>query len=446
MVATAAPACVLELPALDVLPLPAGDSSTPWLWLTWCLAGVPYVIAAVVSLGRIRSGHNIGNMADFLDASRAMLRHQNIYDSGQGGYVYPPLIAFLYQPLAGLTNASAAVIVLGMELIVGVITLVMISRVLVHRLLSSADPMLMARAALLGAILTADKIKGEFAHLETNVLMLLAYTTAMRYVDRKPWLSGLALGFAFNIKYLPIVLLPWLLFRRRWHASVWFVVFALGFALLPALSMGLHGDARAWGEATVGISRLFGVPAKYAHVARVRLIVDAASISATSGLARVTGFTPRVTELLAAGIAAALALYTVTLYTRIRMPIFRWPASAAQQGPAFKGLFTAEWLGLLLIMLALSPFTNSRHLYMLLDVNIAAAVLLLGAGGRVNRWPLLLATIAMWAGITFPPGGSPVFNQADNVWRTIGGPGWCMLGMFVALLWTNTQYVRAGQK
>jgi hypothetical protein len=410
--------------------------------MLWIAAVIPFVAAGAVSLGRIRSGHNFGNMFDFLDASRAMMAGQDLYASGKGGYVYPPLIAFLYQPLALLSDQLAAMVMLGMEVAAGIFTLVVISRVLAWRLVGSVDPVLIARSAALGSILTADKIKGEFAHLETNVLMLMAYTAAMRWVDRRPWLCGLALGFAFNIKYLPVVLLPWLLLRRRWRASAWFVVWAVGFALLPAVSMGWRGDAHAWGEATGGIGRLFGVVSASAQVARVRLIVDAVSISATSGLARTTGLPPRMAELIAAGIAAMIAGLIVRFYQRSGIPVLRWPVCTGQIDARFRGLFTAEWLGVLLMLLALSPFTNSRHLYMMLDVNIAAAVLLLGMGRRVPRLPLLLATAGLWLGITFPPGGMRVFDQADNWWRSIGGAGWCMLGMLIALVWTNTQYAR----
>ena len=152
-----------------------------------------------------------------------------------------------------------------------------------------------------------------------------------------------------------------------------------------------------------------------------------------------TGVPATAALLMAAGLAAAVATYVAALYVRSRVPLLRWPAGDAGREPPFAGLFTIEWMGLLLLILALSPFTNSRHLYLLLDVNIAAAALLLGTAGWRARLPLLLATVGLWLGVTFPPGGIAAFARADTFWRTVGGPGWTMLGMAVALVWANAR-------
>jgi hypothetical protein len=430
---------------------PPAPAVRPWwdrLWrdprAVWCLALVPHAVAALSAFRGITKGHHSGNLLDFVNAARALRLGNDLYASGSGGYVYPPLIAFLYQPLAGLSDRSAALVVLAVVVALSVFTLVIVSRVLVHRLVGSVDPLLVARVALLGAVCTADKIKGEFGHLETNVFMLLAFTAALRWVDRRPWLCGLALGFAFNIKYLPVVLVPYLLLRGRWRAVGWFAVWAVAWAILPAVSMGWAGDGRAWAEAGGGIGRLFGVHgAGGAAAAHVHAITDLVSISATSGLARVTQLPAGGALLLAAAVAAGVATFAAVTYARAGVPWVRWPAVIQQRQPPFRGLFTIEWMGLLLLMLALSPFTNSRHLYMLLDVNIAAAALLLGTGGRAPRLPLAVAMVGLWLGITFPPGSTRGFERADDFWRTVGGPGWCMLGMAIALVWTNVRAQRA---
>jgi hypothetical protein len=407
--------------------------------VTWCFALVPHLVAVIVTAVGIGRGHHVGNLLDFVDASRAMRRGTDIYASGTGGYVYPPLIAFLYQPLTGLTDRAAGLVVLAVDAALSVLTLAIVSRVLVRRLLDRVDPLLSARVALLGAICTADKIKGEFAHLETNVLMLLAFTGAMRWVDRRPWACGLALGFAFNVKYLPVVLVPYLLLRGRLRAVAWFAAWAVAFALLPAASMGWAADGRAWAEASGGLATLFGThPA--AHVAHVHQVTSLVSVSVTSGLARTVRLSPPGPLVAAAAVGLAACAWAAAGYVRRGVPLARWPAVAVQHAPPFRGLFTIEWMAALLLMLTFSPFTNSRHLYMLLDVNIAAWVLLLGTAGRVDRRPLAVATALMWLGVTFPPGGTRTFDAADLFWRTIGGPGWVMLGMFAALLWTNLRF------
>ncbi len=416
----------------------------------WCAALVPHLVAIIVCYRSVARGRQTGNLQDFLNAARAMLHGQDIYASGSRGYVYPPLIAFLYQPLAMLTDRSAGFVALAVESVLSIFTLLLVSRVLVKRLLDRVDPLLTARVAFLGALCTADKIKGEFTHLETNVLMLLAFTAAMRWVDKRPWLAGLALGFAFNVKYLPIVLVPYLLLRRRYRATAWFAAWAVAFAILPALSMGWRADARAWAQAGGGLLKLFGVDVGVQHAARVRAVTDAVSISLTSGLARIAETVgvrihhplPHDVPLLAAAVVGGLfCAYAWWVYADHGVPVVRWPRDVTDQHrPPYRGLFSVEWIGLLLLMLTFSPFTNSRHLYMLLDVNIAGAALLLGTRGRVPRLPLAMAMAFMAMGITFPPGSSAPFNGADSFWRRVGGPGWSMLAMYTALIWTNVRY------
>ena len=251
--------------------------------ILWSLALLPHTLAILLSFRSIAHGHGPGNLVDFLGAARDMLRGRDIYNGGTGGYVYPPLIAFLYQPLGLMSDMHAGFVSLAINAAVSIFTLVLVSNVLVRRLTDTFDPRLAARVALFGALCTADKIKGEFYHLETNVFMLLAFTAAMRWVDKRPWLCGLTLGFAFNIKYLPLVLVPYLLLRRRWAAVGWFAMFSILLALLPALSMGWTANLRAWVEASGGIFRLFGIHTQVQHAAHVRLITDGVSISLTSG-------------------------------------------------------------------------------------------------------------------------------------------------------------------
>lgn len=412
--------------------------------ILWCLALIPHTVAIIVSFLSISHGHGQGNLEDFLPAARAMLAGKDIYASGHLGYVYPPLIAFLYQPLGQLSDIHAGYVSLLINATVSIFTLVLVANVLVQRLTDVFDPKLAARVALLGALFTADKIKGEFYHLETNVFMLLAFTAAMRWVDKRPWLCGLALGFAFNIKYLPLVLVPYLLIRRRFSAVGWFVVFAVAFALLPATSMGWSANLHAWSQASAGIFRLFGFHvAEQQHIAHVHLITDMVSISLTSGLARITHLPGTQPLMLAAGIGAIFGLFAVVVYIRNKVPLIAWPSVARQALPPYRGLMSIEWMGMLLLTLIFSPFTNSRHLYMLLDVNIACAVLLLGTKGLVSRKPLAIGVILMAMGITFPPGGTSFFDAMDNGWRTIAGGAWCMLGLYTTLIWTNVKYQTA---
>jgi hypothetical protein len=418
--------------------------------IIYCLALIPHVVAIVVSGVLISHGHRPGNLINFLGASRQMLLHGDIYlkdpiYGGDGGYVYPPLIAFLYQPLTMVSLKSAAFVSLAINGALSIFTLFLVSHTLVERLTARFDARLAAQVALFGAICTCDKIKGELSLLETNVFMLLAFTVAMRWVDKRPWLCGLALGFAFNIKYLPLVLVPYLLLRQRFRAVGWFAVFAMLFAILPSTTMGWTANAHAWAQASGGLLRLFGmhIATHTGHLAHVRLITDPVSISLSSGLARITHIPTPWPLVLAGCVGTAFAFFALMVYRFNNVPMLGWPDVARQALPPYRGLLSIEWMGMLLLTLIFSPFTNSRHLYMLMDVNIAAGVLLLGTRGLVPRTPLIIGAVLMALGITFPPGGNSFFESADHFWRFVGGAGWSMLAMYVALIWTNVKFQRA---
>jgi Glycosyltransferase family 87 len=435
----------MEVTQAPLVEIPAVSPKSIWrdARTFWCLAFIPYFIAIAFSFRSIALGHRPGNLCDFLGAAADMRAGKDIYNGGTGGYVYPPLIAFLYQPLAALPERDAAYVSLAINALLAVFTLILISKVLVERLVGRIDPLLTAQVAFFGALCTADKIKGEFYHLETNVFMLLAFAAAMRWVDRRPWLCGLALGFGFNIKFLPLILVPFLIVRKRWHAIAWFAIWAIVFALLPALSMGFDSNLQAWREESGGMFRLFGIGNGITHAAHVRLITDPVSISLTSGLARISGWSSPWPIVLAAGIGLIFGLFAWVVYRLNKTPVIVWPDRNEQALLPLRGILTVEWIGMLTLILIFSPFTNSRHLYMLLEINVAAGVLLLGTQGRVARAPLAVAAVLMALGVTFPPGGIKFFARADDFWRQTGGGAWCMLLMYTALIWTNMRYQKA---
>ncbi len=405
--------------------------------IVWSIALIPYFIAVFGSARAIARGHTPGNLVDFMSASRKMLLGRDIYNGGTNGYIYPPLIAFLYQPLALLPIDIAGYVSLAINASVSFFTLHLVSRTLLQRLTGKIDPSLVARVALFAAVCSTDKIKTELFHLETNVFILLAFSAAMRWVDRRPFLCGLALGFAFNIKYLPLVLVPYLLLRKRWSAIGWFALCALAIGLIPALSMGWTANAVAWAHASGGLLKLFGIDLHLHGAAMVPPSNDMISISLTSGIARIVDLPKPFPFLISAAIGLLFCLLAAGTYARNKIPLLAWPPVLAQTQPPFRGLLTIEWMGMLLLTLIFSPFTNSAHLYLLLDVNAAAGVLLLTHNRSILKWPLAAATVLMALGITFPPGADPTFDSAERFWRTFSGASFCMLLMYTALILTN---------
>jgi hypothetical protein len=290
--------------------------------------------------------------------------------------------------------------------------------------------------------MTLGRIKAEVQMMETDVLMLLAFPLALHWLDRRPAAAGAVLGFALNIKYLTVAALPYLLIRRRWTAAAAFVVATAGFALLPALKVGVRTDLRYLGVAGGGLTEYLGVKTADGQRARVPHLTDMLSVSVTSGIARaVRNRHPGAALPLAAAVAAAAVGLAGWWYRRSRLPFLAWPPAAAQQVPPYRALVALEWVGVVAVALCFSPDTNMRHLILCLLVNAAAAVLLLAPAPGVPRLPLLIAVVVEV--LTFDTGN--VWSRSANVaWFRVGGHGWWLLVVYGTLLWTGLRHVIAG--
>jgi hypothetical protein len=419
---------------------PRTDQLRPFVLLAG-LAGVLtyYFINAVR-----RVYGDTGDFGHFYHAARALLAGQDLYTSWHHGYIYPPLLAFLYTPLALLREDAAAVVLLVCNLGLLLTAAYLAARELADRFGVPADATTLAAVVLTGVLLTGDKLRAELQMWQTNSLLLLLFVLALRWLDRRPLRAGLALGLAFNIKYLPVVVLPYLVFRRRWRAAAAFVAAVPVFALLPALLTGWDGNLRHLGTAYSGILRLLGGSVEPSQAANIADLRDLMSVSLTSAVARLAG--PGVPAAVAFGLVGALALAALFaanwLYRRRGVAFWYRPDGAAPDQPLARALTGLEWAGLITAALVFSPQTNTRHFSLLLFANLAAALLLLRPRGEAPRWPLALGTVVLLLGMVLPPGAAG-FLPVRVVWVTVSGIAWCALLMFGTLLWAGLSAAQA---
>lgn len=386
-----------------------------------------------------------GDFGHFYHAARAMNEGQDIYASWQQGYIYPPLLAFLYEPFGMLPEPAAALCVLCLNLLLLSGSALLAARELGRRWRDTTG-FAVAAFALAAVLLTEDKLRGEIQMWQTNSLMLFLLTSALCLLDRWPALAGAALGMAFNIKYLPIVALPYLLIRRRFIAAGAFVASLVGFAFLPAVRTGWQLNLQYLAVAYRGLFRMIGIDTA-GEAAQIWSIDNGLSVSITSAFARVV---PAGAALLVAGmVGLAFLFWASSLYRRANVKFWYRPDGRANHGdhpdePAIRALVGLEWVGLLVAALAFSPQTNTRHLSMLLLANTAAVVLLFGRRTQpgVPRWPLALGTAVLAVALIFPPGGQQV-PSLHGPWHQLGGPTWAALFMYATLLWYGLRLVRA---
>ncbi|HEY2584946.1 MAG TPA: glycosyltransferase family 87 protein [Tepidisphaeraceae bacterium] len=426
-----------------------------------------------------RQGHgHFGDFPTFYEAAQFAREHRDIYKAGNAAtdqtYVYPPLIAFAYGPLTHLSLANAAAVMLfvtAAQLLGG---LFLGGAAILERLHPiregeapaeprfSSQPRLGGSLALpkrrdagtlfaivaLACLLGENEMRGVMTMIETDSLMLLMFALAFWWLDRRPVLAGLALGLAFNIKYLSIVMLPYLVLRRRWSAVVGMLLGCVAFALLPALQLGWHEDLRCLRVSMGGLLRWVGVAPEASGSIKVHDIADGLSVSITSGLARVLhphGLTNAQVMVVAAAVGVASLLTVALLYRINRLPLWIWPARNGQRRQPFRALVALEWVGLVTVAIAFSPDTNARHLVLVAFVNLLGAALLLVPRRGVSRVSagvglalIVLAFIAPFAKQLRQIG----FNH--YVWSV---PCWCLLIGYLLVLWTGLRFAaQAGRE
>jgi hypothetical protein len=247
-----------------------------------------------------------------------------------------------------------------------------------------------------------------------------------------------------NIKYLPLIFLPYLLLRRRHTAARWFVVGMVLFATLPAIYSGWTANAQHWAAASSGVAQLLGIKAQTAQTvpaANIDALTVGHSVSVTSGMARIVGLdaAPALKWLLTGGIAI-LVLGTLTaVYRRFGLAFWVWPPAQAQSTAPYPAIVSLEWAALMALALAFSPQTNPRHLVLLLMAFALLTVLLYFPNSGLpaqrkgaSRWFALAALVLMIAGLSMPP-NLPEFAVQLAWWRKVGGPGLSLVVMLPLL-------------
>ncbi len=412
---------------------------SPWLAVVlWLAVGGLCAALLPTDIHRLRT-RQTGDFEHFFYAADAVRHGRDPYAAWTRGYIYPPLVAFVGQPVAALGYDRAAAVMLAVNVAVTLAAVTLAAVECLRRFTAPRrDAAAVGAVVLLGLLLDVDKVKGEWQMWQTDVWMLLLFVLALRWVDRRPAWAGVALGVGANIKYLPLLLLPYLLVRRRWTAATALVISSAAFAVLPAVSTGWAANGRDWATAARGLTGMAGGgPA--GERAAVHGVADSLSCSVTSAVARGTtavGGSAAVALSVAAAVAGVAFAAAAGVYRRRGVPLW---------GRGDPSVLAVEWPVLVAVLLAFSPQTNTRHLFDATLLTTAAAVLLLAPAAGVRRWPVAAGCVVLVLGFTLPPGSRTVqgFWSPTVAWLRMGGPCWCLLVAAAGLLWTGLAQARA---
>lgn len=365
----------------------------------------------------------------FWSAGKAMAEGGDIFSTRHGqNYIYPPLMAWLFQPLGKLDQSVGVHIWIAIDALILLAGVVVFSHELTKRLSGKVDWNVIWTAAAFGLLMLVDKVMAQFKLQQTDGIMLLAMGLALRWMDSRPLLAGAILGIAGNIKYLSLIAFPWFIVRRRWKAAAGTMASFVACLFIPATTRGWDRNLADLKVAFAGLVEAFGVNVEHLPRATSHPITWERSVSITSTMFRFAEAIS-VSSLIAIACTAFIALACVVIawiaYRRQGLSFLSVPSQ-------LHGLIALEWVGLLIASLTFGPQTTARHMIQLIPLFILAWIVYPLV--QLKWRPFIIAgCIALAMVLVLPPGGKQ-FESLLTIWRAIGVVSWVTLVVFFTIM------------
>src|ERR1700722_1267740 len=133
----------------------ASISPAAWRWIfileLLAIAGVCASVL-VTDINRIRD-QRTGDFQHFFYAADAVRHGTDPYAAGSRGYIYPPLIAFVFQPLSWLGRDRAAAVMLAVNVIVTLLAVTLAGDEFLRRFDAPRNRITLATVVLLALLL-----------------------------------------------------------------------------------------------------------------------------------------------------------------------------------------------------------------------------------------------------------------------------------------------------
>lgn len=198
------------------------------------------ILAVVYLLMSIASALDGGDFDVYLDAGSKILKQENIYAPPfvKGlQYYYSPLFALILSPLAGL---NIHFIIELMWLILSGLMLVRIwTLVSSYFDISNLTHKEYYWWVGISFFLILRFILYNIAMIQVTVFLLWMFLEGLRLVQKKQFAFGAAiLALIINIKLMPIVVIPYLIYRGYFKAVGYTILFIVAFLILPGIFIG----------------------------------------------------------------------------------------------------------------------------------------------------------------------------------------------------------------
>ena len=198
------------------------------------LLGVVYLILSIVS------ALDGGDFDVYLDAGRRILVGENIYAPpfAKGlQYYYSPLFALILSPVS---NFNLAVEIIWLILSGGMLVRIwiLVSRYYDHSNLTSKEYYWWVGISF---FLVLRFVLYNISMIQVTIFLLWMILEGVRQIQERNYVLGAGLlALIINIKLMPLVVIPYLLYRGYFKATVYTIGFCIGFIFLPGLIIGFE--------------------------------------------------------------------------------------------------------------------------------------------------------------------------------------------------------------
>ena len=159
---------------------------------------------------------------------------------------WPPFFLFIAAGLALLARISLAGALLLWQ--IGSVSALWGTLRLMPRLAGDEPAPLTSTAVLVPVLMTARLLQEHLQHTQVNLYVLFLILLAFHlFQQRHHGLGGLALAAAASLRAVPILFLPYLLYKRAWRAAAWTAAFLVVINFfLPVATFGPKRALERW--------------------------------------------------------------------------------------------------------------------------------------------------------------------------------------------------------
>jgi hypothetical protein len=181
-----------------------------------------------------------GDLTIFLDASRDLMQGENIYTNMYNEwyrYYYDTLFALLLVPFTFLPLFLVKFIWLSLN----VFFVVRIWKIITGWLpINQLSPKQKTIFTLLSFLFILAFLRDNFHLTQVTIFILYLTLEGLHFIERGKKLTGsLLIAFAITVKLLPLVFIPYLLYRKEWKAFGAVCVMVVVLLFIPGLIIGL---------------------------------------------------------------------------------------------------------------------------------------------------------------------------------------------------------------